>query len=217
MLELIIALDIDPKHGKYLNTKPLHEAGYDSLLTAQILIKLSTQLNSNFEKPTAEVESNLKTFSAVYRKTLHDGIEKGAGKTSKSRKDSTESLMQFSPRSGGSSIIPPEKYPSQQPIDWTEPTEFDRIRSAFAHKTRFDLLTDQTEEIPTFPLKGDGHKGPPSITSEESLLRFPEDIDVEQKVAAGDLIPRFGSKFWSIYGNKLRVFGTEESVCILNS
>jgi poly(A)-specific ribonuclease len=29
-------------------------------------------------------------------------------------------------------------------------------------------------------------------------------------------MPRFGGDFWRVYGNRLRVFGTEEGVCALN-
>lgn len=144
--------------------------------------------------------------------------ENGTAKTGKERNDSIESLVEFSPgRNWASSCaILPKKYPSQQPINWTEPTEFDRIRSAFAHRTRFDLLTDQTEEVLSFPPKEHGNEGFASTTPEEPLLKFPEEIELEQKAEAGDLIRRFRSEFWKIYGNKLRVFGTEEGVCILN-
>lgn len=139
-------------------------------------------------------------------------------KIGKERNDSIDSLLQFSPGRGfaSSCTILPKKYPSQQPIDWTEPTEFDRIRSAFAHRTRFDLLTDQCEEVLTFPSKEVENEGLPSVTA-ESLLTFPEDTELERKVAAGELVPRFNSEFWKVYGNKLRVFGTEQGVCILAS
>jgi poly(A)-specific ribonuclease len=30
-------------------------------------------------------------------------------------------------------------------------------------------------------------------------------------------MPRFGSDFWRVYGNKLRVFGTQEGVCVLDA
>ena len=29
-------------------------------------------------------------------------------------------------------------------------------------------------------------------------------------------MPKFSSDFWRVYGNKLRVFGTEGGVCLLN-
>lgn len=40
------------------------------------------------------------------------------------------------------------------------------------------------------------------------------DSERDKTVAGG--MPRFSSDFWRTYGNKLRVFGTEEGVCVLN-
>ncbi|KAJ5083501.1 hypothetical protein N7456_012928 [Penicillium angulare] len=36
--------------------------------------------------------------------------------------------------------------------------------------------------------------------------------EIATKVRKGELMPRLGSKFWQVYGNKLRVFGTTERV-----
>lgn len=38
---------------------------------------------------------------------------------------------------------------------------------------------------------------------------------IADMVHSGHLIPRLGSEFWKVYGNKLRVFGTEERVVCL--
>ena len=218
-IDLIIPTDIDAQHGKYELSKPLHEAGYDSLLTAQVLIRLSAQLQSegaSFKKPVKIVEKGNDGYSTIYKeRPSANGIGRnGQVKANMERKGSDESLLGCILT--GPSTVSSQKYPSQQPIDWTEPTEFDRIRSAFAHRTRFDLLTDQTEDIVTLPLNGDGSgdSTPPAVG--EPLLSFPEDVNIEEMVAAGDLMPRFDSAFWEVYGNKLRVFGTEEGVCFLN-
>ena len=40
------------------------------------------------------------------------------------------------------------------------------------------------------------------------------DTEGEKKIEDG--MPRLGSDFWRVYGNKLRVFGTEEGVCVLD-
>ena len=34
-------------------------------------------------------------------------------------------------------------------------------------------------------------------------------------VDSGELIPRLGAEFWKIYGNRLRVFGTQERMCTI--
>jgi hypothetical protein len=40
-------------------------------------------------------------------------------------------------------------------------------------------------------------------------------VFTEEKGIEGGM-PRFGGDFWRVYGNRLRVFGTEEGVCALN-
>ena len=47
----------------------------------------------------------------------------------------------------------------------------------------------------------------------KDLKHHQHDDRVEQGFEGG--MPRFASDFWRTYGNKLRVFGTEESVCVL--
>jgi hypothetical protein len=78
------------------------------------------------------------------------------------------------------------------------PTRVLEIRPRFAHRTPFDALADTVETV-----------------SDETEVGSEDDNDVVQKVAKGELIPRFESEFWNTYGNKLRVFSTEERVCIL--
>ncbi|KAJ5638484.1 hypothetical protein N7528_000874 [Penicillium herquei] len=48
-----------------------------------------------------------------------------------------------------------------------------------------------------------GPTGPPPLAETECP-------DVTSKVSQGQLIPRLGSEFWQVYGNKLRVFGIVE-------
>ena len=112
--------------------------------------------------------------------------------------------------SATASSSPSESLPQQSPVDWTQPAEVARIRSIFAHATKFDLLTDQTEDevvVPSSLVKYN-----PLHDPEEPLLDFPEELAIKEKVDSGELIPRFDDKFWGIYGNKLRVFGTAEEV-----
>ena len=69
-----------------------------------------------------------------------------------------------------------------------------------AHTGRFDALIDLGPSLEREAQKGDpvtnGHSRPETD---------------------GTLMPPFkGSQFWSVYGNKLRVFGTKEELCDLN-
>jgi len=62
--------------------------------------------------------------------------------------------------------------------------------------------------------KGDGGKDSDIHSPEGSLGSLAESANgaVADMVRKGLLVPRFGSEFWNIYGNKLRVFGTHEGI-----
>lgn len=200
---------MDPLHSKYDSQKLYHEAGYDSLLTAKVFIKLSAQLRNGGipMDPQAKPFVPKQAFSSELSEIILDGSASCASSTS-----------------GGSSIEMATKTsrkskdrPSQKPVNWQEPGEVTRIRSAFAHRTKFDLLTDlaeETEDLPEtdMPASSNPLAGP---GGELHLLAFEDEESISQKVKDGELIPRFGAPFWKVYGNKLRVFGTEERVCIL--
>lgn len=113
----------------------------------------------------------------------------------------------------GVPLRPRTSQTQQTPIDWTKPAEVARIRSMFAHSTKFDLLTDQTEEKVAIRslIKYDLIHDP-----EEPLLDFPEELTMTEKVKRGELIPQFEDKFWRTYGNKLRIFGTAEEILDLS-
>lgn len=114
------------------------------------------------------------------------------------------------------------------PANWDE-KQMPEIRSAFAHRTKFDLLTDTAEEyMPGDAIVNDPpdkktktkkkkHRGtqPPDLDDDDWLMDFDEGVDSEfydEQVAAGKLMPSFEDSFWQTYGNKLRVFGTVEAV-----
>ena len=131
---------VHPHHAKYHAQKIDHEAGYDSLLTAQIFIKLSAQLRD--------------------------------GGTSK--------------HLGTAPLIPQPNLPPAH------------VQKASSSHTRFDVL--QTDE-----------------TSDSTGSSIPAAVSIEtsRKVNNGELIPRLDAEFWKNYGNRLRVFGTEERMCFI--
>jgi poly(A)-specific ribonuclease len=141
----------------------LHEAGYDSLLTAQVFIKMSAQQHDEY------INSAIGT--AV---------------------DSSN--------------------PGQDIIDKSKETDeigITKIRLAVADHTKFESLADLVEEP---ELECHSTK---SESSGELSLSAEDEGAIEQRIQEGELIPRFGSEFWKVYGNKLRIFGTEERVCVL--
>ncbi|PGH23764.1 hypothetical protein AJ80_02194 [Polytolypa hystricis UAMH7299] len=211
---------IDPDHYKYHSGNSLHEAGYDSLLTAQVLLRLSTQLHGEMAHSSRKESCKTYNFDHTLSRTSWTIPNASTPTHVTSRVDKlididgrTTSYLNGGLKptmlNGTGKGISHQRAPSQVPVNWNEAAVYSRIRSIFAHPTKFDLLTDQTDEIVTYrsPSPGPGR----------SLLDFNEDNGVgERKAKGGQLITRFDNDFWKVYGNKLRVFGTIEELCDLN-
>lgn len=123
-----------------------HEAGYDSMMTAQVFIKLSSQLRQ--------------------------------GGTSK--------------YFGTAPLTPQPDVQSGADSDAAKDADADSLR------TIFDLL----------------HLGK---TNDTFVTSIPAVVSAKTiaMVDSGELIPRLGAEFWKIYGNRLRVFGTQERMCTI--
>ncbi|KAF5866425.1 hypothetical protein ETB97_011977 [Aspergillus alliaceus] len=162
---------IHHQHSKYNTQKIDHEAGYDSLLTAQIFIKLSAQLRdggiSQRPEPASELEEH---------------------------RDPT----------GSYATIPALQENPKGTVEKSQLTKNEPKTSINKLGTRFDVLG--VEEI-------NHHIEGITLTPRKSS----SSVDVSRKVANGELIPRQDAQFWKAYGNKLRVFGTEEKVCRMTS
>ncbi|KAL2011326.1 hypothetical protein VTN00DRAFT_4044 [Thermoascus crustaceus] len=183
---------VDSQHSKYQGKQLFHEAGYDSLLTAQVFVKLSVQLRDGGTSMQSETRPALKQRpTSVHGDTASEGAVSRASSSSGRRSDEAGS------------------HPTQQPVNWKEKTEVSRARSAFSHRTKFDLVTDTAEET------AEDSEEEEQPEDESQLLSFEDDAEIARKVKAGELIPRSGAAFWKVYGNKLRVFGTQERVLTL--
>ncbi|KKA22245.1 CAF1 family ribonuclease [Rasamsonia emersonii CBS 393.64] len=174
---------VDPQHSKYESQELFHEAGYDSMLTAKVFIKLSAQLCQ--EDSGVEVDKHKPT--SIKAIDTHEGLHPEISKTPGRKGEKVQEHLE-----------PPRQ----------EPAKIPKAETRFAHRTKFDLLTDTVETVDSDETE---------IGRSSDLSSTEEDGDIAQKIKNGELIPRFGSAFWNVYGNKLRVFGTEERVCVLGS
>ncbi|KAK3701390.1 hypothetical protein LTR37_015488 [Vermiconidia calcicola] len=175
-------LEVDKDHKKYEGVESLHEAGYDSFLTAQIAVRLSSKL----EKEGAYIEvADSTTLNGHKDAKGKDTITNGISKLKL-----TETLLDshtYHAANGTAPLVHPGSFtPSVEGGRW---------------KRKGD---------PTLPLP----------TPDDPFGYNPKDLKHrhrEEKVAGFEGgMPRFGSDFWRVYGNKLRVFGTEEGVCVLH-
>ncbi|PYH85885.1 CAF1 family ribonuclease [Aspergillus uvarum CBS 121591] len=148
------------QHTKYEPRGINHEAGYDSLLTAEVFIKLSAQLRDRGadEEPPPSV---------------HELIRQGSA-----------------PKPG-------------------QPASAESHTQLVEHTTNtyMKLRADEAEAS-----KGAAHSvsaGPPEAS--QMVLGPSDSTVIQDRVNRGQLIPRLDAKFWSTYGNKLRVFGPSAS------
>lgn len=177
------------QHTKYNTENVDHEAGYDSLLTARIFIMLSAQLHdADASKRFGKTPLTPMPGNSRRRAKLQLVYDPPGFKTANPRRRGQAGREYFpsgSENTGASSA-------GQESIESKETTPF-------GLQNKFDRL-----HIEEFADRMEIDEPKPADTEADKIM---------EKVNRGELIPRFGSEFWGIYGNKLRVFGTEERVC----
>lgn len=170
-------LEIDEDHMKYSEVEALHEAGYDSFLTAQIAVRLSAKL----EREGTYVDINEASADNKTENEITNGI-----KTMKLTETALESHTYHT--ANGTSPPPHDEFiPSVEGGKW---------------KRRGD---------PTLPAQDPDD---PFEYNPRDLRHRHRDENAGRSFEGG--MPSLKSDFWRVYGNKLRVFGTEEGMCILD-
>ena len=179
-------IQIHPEHTKYTGVQAFHEAGYDSYLTAQVAIKLSAKL----EREGAYVE---------LAKKLPEPEEKLSNRFEKMNLD------WHLPGTSNPTSNWDSENPSSSQADGTAATEAEGFTPSIvggSWRRWGDPTLAPLPEDTLVPYVPDG------IKRKRIKLRATRTFE-------GGM-PAFGSDFWRVYGNKLRVFGTEEGVCVLD-
>ncbi|KAF1344607.1 ribonuclease H-like domain-containing protein [Delphinella strobiligena] len=272
-------LETHKDHTKYRGTTAFHEAGYDSLLTAEIVARLSIKLEAagtyiadtsdtesadelggvklngaatNFtpgdQDPPARAVSTISSAIGGLRGLVSVPLRALTGE----RGDDTHERPVAAMRTNvmmvdGTADTSPTKTGAVVAIKTSaggkgkKKKQRSKKRSAqtnaaksgrFAHATVFDQLqvtAEDEEESEEEVLQFD--ELPSSAASGSALVAADTDGISEGRVMApsaadwdtpywrredGRAMPRFTSDFWGVYGNKLRVFGTQEGVCLLD-
>jgi poly(A)-specific ribonuclease len=176
-------MEVDKEHKKYQGVDSLHEAGYDSFLTAQIAVRLSAEL----EKEGSYVNTTAVTaVGAIGEDTKADELSNGVNGL-----NLTETTLNAHTYDADNGTSPP-----------SEPDGFMPSVEGAKWKRRGDATLPIPDPSDPFEYK------PRELKHRQRDDRKAEGFD-------GGM-PRFVSDFWRTYGNKLRVFGTDEGVCILD-
>ncbi|KAK0812722.1 hypothetical protein LTR75_004855 [Friedmanniomyces endolithicus] len=188
-------IELAPEHRKYGEIEAFHEAGYDSYLTAQIAVRLSSKL----EKEGAYVEVNGNGPSSAGTPIKHKAAKmkaKGWNLATPATMASTNGV-----HTNGAAVP-----------DASNLTIADRGAQPEGGFTPSD---------PDAKWKRQGDPSIPATSGADDPFAYdPKDLEhrfrpgFEGYVEGG--MPRFDTDFWRVYGNKLRVFGTEEGVCVLS-
>ncbi|KAI4839696.1 CAF1-domain-containing protein [Aureobasidium sp. EXF-8845] len=275
-------------HNKYTDTTAFHEAGYDSMLTAEIAVRLSAKLELAGSHGVDEAQN---TIPPTPPDVDGGGVQLGDNTSSviNSAIDSVKGLLQAPLSLLGGQTKTLDQQSIKQSTESNQPTAEDTLAtqtaeldltsnestdptpsskkskkkknknkkskatstttppvnegSRFAHATAFDQLQDTLdntseddapistpEEILDFdalpsddvdPVVADTDGISDSRATEASWDTIPVLAKEEAKVdwghrEIGTVMPDFSSGFWKVYGNKLRVFGTQEGVAVLD-
>lgn len=189
--------ELHPEHSNYAIAKPAHEAGFDSYLTAKVLVRLSTVL----EKSGLHLAESSQTFNDG--ETYFTPPEGRSPERSPLKEDRGGVALTASAIPARLSSSEESFTSSQAQSTYTPSSD----RSPFSHATVFDLLGDipPDEDLATLSLQPQKTDRPVSAKQAKRNRR----VEAEK----GKRMPGWESSFWETYGNKLRVNGTLEGVC----
>ena len=194
------------EHSNYLSGSPFHEAGFDSFTTAKVLIRLSARIEE-----AAKGDESPRSEDEIYHSASEDGIflsdlNDMLAKKSISNEDALNQRKQIGHASRDrAKIAAPSK--AQAPSEMQ--AALDRQATLFRELG----LDDQEPQLGT--QKNDR---PHTSNNPYSLLQetnFDDDAGPQSPPVMHTMMPPGASPFWTCYGNKLRVNGTVEEVCVI--
>ena len=194
-------------HSKYLSGSSFHEAGFDSFTTAKVLIRLSARIEEaakGAESPSSEDE--------VYYPASEDGsfpsdLNDLLTRKSTSDEDALNRRKQIDRvfRKRDVKKVPGEVQAA-----------LDRQATLFRDLGLDDQEPQSETQTDDRPLTSNN---PYALLQEDNINddAEPESVDgtAPSKPVVHTMMPAGDSPFWIRYGNKLRVNGTVEEVCVI--
>jgi poly(A)-specific ribonuclease len=237
----IPSIQIHADHTKYVGKEAFHEAGYDSLLTARVMILLSAKLEAagTYVPEISTGSPNILSADEEYDTAPEEMGEEVQG----------EEVQGEGP--DGNGPTPTIDIPTaSKAMTKTKKKSNNRRATAgsrFATKTMFDALSrddssperslpDSANLLKVFKPSTGGvslHPAPSEPSHQKRSLLNPtapafgapflprqqsgtSSAQGSQENNVEALMPPFECDFWRVYANKLRIFGTEERVLDLD-
>ncbi|KAH7117803.1 ribonuclease H-like domain-containing protein [Dendryphion nanum] len=202
----------DPAHSKYFDMKAPHEAGYDSLQTATILLRVSTDIQANRWNGVMSVNSSsssVNSFATAFESLSASGQDKPPVPELPAIKEEDYSLGHERNKKKRKKKNRGSKQ-KEVPVIATE-NKFERLRILGLisdNKTESDEEETEGDRIPSShsPPQTDWQNAPDPVYD---IVTYP----IPEVVRAPmEMMPDFDSDFWRKFGNRLRIFGTQETV-----
>lgn len=204
------------KHNKYNELEAHHEAGYDSLLTAKVAIRLSAVLEARQSADNSTTDGQLSAMPEAKRVA-----ESAAGDATNPSTDSDD----HSAVDGGVSLA--------AATEAFRNTIIAPVKDVVKAVTQKSTSDEDGTVAQTSVSSGDGASRFATTTPFDALRiaynYTGDDVDpwgARDEMVQGPaltewvphrLMPRWSSVFWQGYMNRLRVFGTQEAMCILDN
>jgi poly(A)-specific ribonuclease len=238
-MEGVPRVEVPVEFDRYAIGQSLHEAGYDSLLTAKIAIKLSAKLEKEAKFPAHQQEdaSNLENATNDDADADDDDVSEHyitAAESIAGSEDGNLTAMVTNVLSApitaiGNFFRSDLAATGQQFADNQDRHIDDQLEDLTVFS---DREKDEEEEMGIPEANGgDAVREPFRRTSTESLEhatsakvpnfktldKFLTKAEILKKVQRGELMPRWegGRGFWQYFGKKLQVNSAEEGICYL--
>jgi poly(A)-specific ribonuclease len=203
-----------PDHSKYQEKEAFHEAGYDSLLTATIMIRLAAKLGVKQKKQANQPNGiNKNSIPPPTNGGMQDFL-----------RDGREKVHRPIPLPPIEAIEPPTgRQKRRQNRKKNKPSNEGRLHTKnifdSLRQMRLDPDAPLSPESPTLDFEDaetwDGGQIAAAGSWENEIYVQDKSgwVPIEQSERhAMELMPAFDEAFWTEFGNTLRVFGTEEAV-----
>ena len=212
-------IETHPEHPKYIYATAIHEAGFDSFLTAKVLIRLSAKLEA------AGQYIDVYTAAVVEKETSTDlsspdegGVTLGNSPPPLTCASGNKiskliiRILEMNPLYGKAGTSPLTAPIGKRKAKKSQVHAKQKHNtSTFSHPGMFDVLGDDSSN--------DEHEPTPEDSAPELQDlkgRVPMELASPPMEVVSNLMPSWDSDFWNVYGNKLRVNGTVEGICDLS-
>jgi poly(A)-specific ribonuclease len=208
---LLPELETGTGFDKYAGSARLHEAGYDSLLTADLVVKMAAHLAVDRK----ELVEKVKEKFAAPAPAKDDDLATPRGPT----------FEATTATSGGGVNDPAADSDSESGYESAAESLMERLERKFLDAFVAESRAASPEKAAAAPAPAEGNpfaalemdaEGPEGPEGEKE--RVDEEVKVKkiEEMARGkELMPGWEGEFWAVFGNKLVVNGAVEGVCCL--